>query len=506
MDSAPVEWGIYARKSKKLSVDDHRREQSTEVQIDMGRRAAADEGAVVREHHIFTDLASAYRDVKRSDFDRALHALAEGEIKVLWCAYLDRFSRKGAEDLLKVIGKRRVIFHSDRLDSMVPGDRRRIIDYAEQAREYSERLSERTVDTKSAQRNAGLWLAQAPYGFEVSKDRKLSHHALLGAVVQRIFQYAAEGYSVRSICRQLNTDRVPASRGGLWAPGTIARIIHNPVYEGWQIVTPNDQRPVAYLNRAGERVRVCEPLVAPELASKARAQLTAGTVDQLGGYGKGKRKHELTGLLRCDGCKRSGCSGGTSYVCANSEACPMPFTAKMSTLEAYVFEKWSDKLMTLDPMDPQGLMVAVVDRWTALQRPEETKATQEAQTKLAAAEKRMDQVMSDRAKGVYDGARERYFFPALEEAEEALNEANAELARLGVAGPVDLTIFTEYHLLAGAYQAADSNLRRALLSLAIRRITVCKGPRGYRFDGPKRVKIEWHRAAPISGQIDIKAA
>src|SRR6185312_10052808 len=129
-------WGILARKSKVLNEADVRREVSTDTQRDMGLRAAREAGARVDPAHIWIELGSAY-DVnrERDDFEAALAALARGEIDTLWCYMLDRFSRKGAEDLLKVIGKRRVIFDYDRLDSMEPRDRRRIIDYAEQARE-----------------------------------------------------------------------------------------------------------------------------------------------------------------------------------------------------------------------------------------------------------------------------------------------------------------------------------------------------------------------------------
>ncbi|MDH6122557.1 hypothetical protein ABH930_006836 [Kitasatospora sp. GAS204A] len=127
---------LYCRKSKL--VRGHRQELSTDAQKEQGHRRAHREGYAVRK--VWKDIASGYKDVERADFDRALKALAGGDVPALWAYAVDRFSRKGAEDLLKVIGKAQVIFDMDGLDSNEPRDRRWIINRAEEAREYSENL------------------------------------------------------------------------------------------------------------------------------------------------------------------------------------------------------------------------------------------------------------------------------------------------------------------------------------------------------------------------------
>ncbi|MGW7581314.1 recombinase family protein [Kitasatospora sp. NPDC054768] len=135
---------------------------STDAQEEQGHRRAHREGYAVRK--VWKDIASGFKDVERADFDRALKALAGGVVPALWAYAVDRFSRKGAEDLLKVIGKVRVIFDMDGLDSNEPRDRRWIINRAEEAREYSETLSRRVRDTKEEQRDGGLWVAgRAPW-------------------------------------------------------------------------------------------------------------------------------------------------------------------------------------------------------------------------------------------------------------------------------------------------------------------------------------------------------
>ncbi|MFF2745656.1 recombinase family protein [Kitasatospora sp. NPDC058048] len=53
---------------------------------------------------IFRENLSAYKEgVKRPDFDSAVHALLEGESDCLWVYDSSRYSRKGADDVLKIL-------------------------------------------------------------------------------------------------------------------------------------------------------------------------------------------------------------------------------------------------------------------------------------------------------------------------------------------------------------------------------------------------------------------
>ncbi|HJD85315.1 recombinase family protein [Kitasatospora aureofaciens] len=88
---------------------------SIQAQEDSGRAWAAREGYLVRK--VWIDNLSAWSDVERPEFDKALAAVLEGEVPALWCAYLDRFTRKGIDDIGPILGKARVIFDYDGLDS-----------------------------------------------------------------------------------------------------------------------------------------------------------------------------------------------------------------------------------------------------------------------------------------------------------------------------------------------------------------------------------------------------
>ncbi|WP_406001189.1 recombinase family protein [Streptomyces sp. NBC_00829] len=218
---------------------------------------------------MWKDIASAFKAVKRSDFDRALAAFADEDVPALWAYAIDLFSRKGAEDLLKVIGKARVIFDMDGLDSNEPRDRRWIINRAEEAREYSEGLSKRVCDTKEEQRDAGRWVAgRAPYGYTVSRDRVLSpdeepficHVAThkewtRAALVREMFRMmAGDGESTRGVCRWLNGMGVPSPGGKSWGFAYVHRMTRNPAYYGTQVIQIRPGHPEPYRNAKGELV------------------------------------------------------------------------------------------------------------------------------------------------------------------------------------------------------------------------------------------------------------
>ncbi|MFK0294486.1 recombinase family protein [Streptomyces sp. NPDC090442] len=515
---------LYTRKSKKLRKDDHRREQSTDAQQEQGHRWAHRNGYAVRK--VWTDIQSAFKDVKRSDFDRALRALATGEVPALWCYLIDRFSRRGAEDLLKVIGKARVVFELDGLDSSEPRDRRWIINRAEEAREYSENLSKRVRDTKEDQRDAGRWVAgRAPWGYIVSRDRILSpdetpyvcHLATRtewtrAGLLREMFRKIAEEYaSTLSVCRWLDGMGIPSPGGKSWGFAYVHRMTRNPAYSGTQVIQIRPGHPEPYRNSAGKVVHLKVnggALVTPERQRAARTALSKGHVIPEGTRSKSTRaKHLLTGLLRCAGCGRSVSMGGRAYLCqaaTGGTGCPSIASAKKHSIEEFVFQAWLARLTHADTDDP--IMLAVSERWTARMRPEETEEEQAARAALRAAEAGLKRLLDDRQAGVYDGAAARYFGPLLREANEAIEAARAELSTYNGGGTVQLPFRSaSLDALTAAWDAASLPMKRDLLRLAIDRITVRRAPRqGVRFNGHERLDIEW--AQPTQQQDCEKAA
>ncbi|MFZ3545517.1 recombinase family protein [Streptomyces sp. 4.24] len=105
---------LLLRKSKV--VREGERALSIRAQEDRGRAWAAEHGYCVRK--VWRENLSAWSDVKRPKYDAAMVAVLAGDVPALWVYALDRFSRKGAESVVPILGKARVIFDYERLDSM----------------------------------------------------------------------------------------------------------------------------------------------------------------------------------------------------------------------------------------------------------------------------------------------------------------------------------------------------------------------------------------------------
>ncbi|MFD4141555.1 recombinase family protein [Streptomyces sp. NPDC058572] len=509
---------LLLRKSK--IVREGERALSIRAQEDRGRSWADENGYCVRK--VWRENLSAWSDVKRPKYDAAMDAVMNGEVPCLWVYALDRFSRKGAEAVVPILGKARVIFDYERLDSMDERDRRWIIDRAENAREYSQRLSHNVRGTKGRQRNEGRWLAKAPFGLAAHADtRRLSpdtapYLCLVNgskelspwAVVTRIFKEIAGGTSSRAVARKFNQEGIKSSTGKHWRADSIRAVVIHPAYEGWLTVSPggkSHKAPVHYLNTAGERVRCVEPDVLPlmisaELASRARRVLSGHQIVD-NAPREGRAAHPLTGKVRCGTCGYAMTMDGKSYNCQHRAAagpCTGPASAWRDALEPYVVQAWSERLCAADDEDP--LLIAVAERWQALTSPDETQEIKEARAEIKAAQTALDKFHADDASGWYTGRSARYRIPHKIAAEKRLDAAEDRLSEM-TGGRVDLTFLLNGKA-AEAWQNADPVLRRDLLALAIDSVTVTKAPKqGCRFKGGERVSIVW--ATPDSGNDGI---
>lgn len=507
---------LLLRKSKV--VREGERALSIRAQEDRGRSWAAEQGYCVRK--VWKENLSAWSDVRRPKYDAAMGAVLNGEVPALWCYALDRFSRKGAEAVVPILGKARVIFDYERLDSMDERDRRWIIDRAENAREYSQRLSYNVRTTKGRQRNEGRWLGRAPFGLTAHPDtRRLSpdrtpYTCLVGTreevspwqVVERIFNAVAEGTAARALAREFNRIGLRTINGAQWRAAQILKILHHPVYEGWLTVAVGAaETPTRYVDANGKHVRCVEPSVLPEmipakLASKARRVLS-GAEWTKPAPNPGLPMYALTGKLVCHGCKGPMVKSGSGYRCDRSASggfCPAPTYVQQKPLEAYVVDQWSDRLYRAG--DEDDLLIAVAERWQALTRPEEGDDIKEARAEVKAATAQLDKFHADDASGWYTGRSAKYRIPHKIAAEKRLDAAEERLNELTGGSRVDITWLIEGHA-AKAWHSADAQLRRDLLGLAIDRVIVSKSPgKGKRFKGDERVTIVW--ATPEGAEPD----
>ncbi|GLW15360.1 hypothetical protein Stsp01_21030 [Streptomyces sp. NBRC 13847] len=230
------------------------------------------------------------------------------------------------------------------------------------------------------------------------------------------------------------------------------------------------RRLVVYRNEAGERVGLRTERV--DEAGQRHAQgVAAGKVRPLAGDGfpgAGKASHLLTDLLRCDGCKRAMTFRGLSCKCEKERACgicPAPASAYAGALERKVVGRWLNVVMALEPTD--ALAVKIAERWTALTLPEETEEARGARDALVAAESSLGRLMADRQAGLYDGPAARYFAPLHRDAIDPVEAAQKHLDTVAPRAVLDTSIVDDGQLLRETWEAAELDMRRSLLHLAI---------------------------------------
>ncbi|MER5862187.1 recombinase family protein [Kitasatospora sp. NPDC002040] len=500
---------LLLRKSKV--VREGERALSIRAQEDRGRAWAEENGYCVRK--VWRENLSAWSDVKRPQYDAAMTAVLDGEVPCLWVYALDRFSRKGAEAVVPILGRARVIFDYERLDSSEERDRKWIIDRAETAREYSERLSYNVRSTKAKQRNEGRWLSQAPFGVVADPvTRRLRpdtapYLCLIDGqrevspwdVVSRIFRKIADGISGRALAKAMNREGLRTVTGAQWNVSQIRRIVIHPVYEGWLTVAHGgSHEPMQYVDTDGQPVRCVEPavvdqMIPAELAARARRVMSGNQLIPRT-RAEGRTAHPLSRRMTCAGCNRAASLSGTSYACTTQKLgglCPAPVSVSARALLRFVVQQWADQLH--NAADDDDVMLAVAERWQALARPEDTQALRDARAELKAAQAKLDKFHADDASGTfYVGRSARYRIPHKVAAEAQMDIAEARIAELSGGGRVDITFLTEGHA-AEFWETAAPELRRDLLGLAIDSVVVSKAPRGMgsRFKGSERVSIRW---------------
>ncbi|MEU6633802.1 recombinase family protein [Streptomyces parvus] len=531
---------LFCRKSKAVksrgttAAGRRKQEISIAAQETLGRKVAALLGKQVR--HVWKEVGSASRFRKsgaRDEQSKALTALEKGDIHALWCYRLDRWDRRGAGAILRIIEPedgvpRRLLFGWDEdtgrpvLDSTNKRDRGELIRRAEEAREESEKLSERVKDTKSHQRENGEWInARAPYGLRVVlvtstddegdeyDERKLAVDSddagdpegmTKGDAARLVFTLpVSDGLSYGRTAHRMNELGIPSPNDGLWLAVTVRDMIQNPAYAGWQTTGREDgkQRRLTYYNPQGERVSVMygPPLVSDDEqeAAKRAVKGADGSGVPLDGTPHDTRaKHRLTGLVKCPGCTGKCSRSANGYRCWRSNVagvCPAPTYVAAKGLEEYVAMRWAAKLAASEPDDPFVLTVA--DRWAAYTHPQATEDEKYAKAALRDAEDNMKRLLRDRQNGVYDGPAEQFFAPALQEVRSTLQAAQEAAQATKVSATVDVGWLIDSSDHEDAWLRASEELKKAIMHACIDEIWVTKGQRGKPFDGDARVTIKW---------------
>ncbi|MGV9271436.1 recombinase family protein [Kitasatospora sp. NPDC003701] len=478
---------IYARKSVT-----RKGARNTELSINqqIADGIAWGERNGYRPRFVWVDNGiSGSKDVHRPGYDAGLGALGAGVTRCLWCYKLDRFSRKGALAVLTIMDRlegRRIFFGADGLDTSRPGDRRMIMWRAEDAKEFSDQLSERVGDTWRHSKDAGFWLAaRVPYGLRKStKTRKLkidSSPAIPGQVdgqtkadvVRRIFRECENGMTGPKVAQGLNADGIPSPGGRKWTPTHIYKILKHPAYIGFQPSSDWDDRedPI-HRDSKGKRVRVGEAVVTEAQQKRARAKITGRTA-LLGvrPTKKGVRsipRSRLAGLLFCAGCGYVMIKQGMSYSCRHklrAVGCTNPASVLAEAAELIVFEAWVSRLVASEPDD--ALIEAVAARWLASNRPEVIADRKALQDRVDNAKAALEDLVAARYKRKeFDGPAGEFYPGLLAEAEVELKAAQKALKAVPERSG-DIGCLLDSVLVCEAWDHAPVEKQRELLGLAL---------------------------------------
>ena len=207
---------------------------------------------------------------------------------------------------------------------------------------YSRDMSIKTKSAKYAKMQRGEYQSKiCPYGYRKSADGRMEPDPEAAAVVQLIFQLAAEGINATAITRELFRRNIPtpgqykAARGnhthdisrchGIWSTSTILRILEDERYTGVYVIGKR-----AVLEVGGNRSRLKDreswyiiPDHHPAIIEKAVFDTAQASQLRFSQPNKKKRDYPLKGKAFCGCCGHalSRTMQKTSYYyCRHSEA------------------------------------------------------------------------------------------------------------------------------------------------------------------------------------------
>lgn len=233
-----------------------------------------------------TDLDESGGKLSRPGLDAMMARVESGATDGVAVARIDRLSRAGVADALKLV---------ERLLERDPPAQLAVVDLGVDpttmwgefamtlmlalARMQRRQLTESWSDSQSRAIARGEHFME-PFGYTRGEDRRLHPDGDAGAVRQ-VFEMRAGGRSWQDIANWLN-GRGPSPAGGQWTGRTVKHVVANPVYLG-----------EAYHGQH-RKADAHEPLV-----SRAQWDAAQGEKGQVPA-GEGLL---LTGIIRCAGCR-----------------------------------------------------------------------------------------------------------------------------------------------------------------------------------------------------------
>jgi site-specific DNA recombinase len=311
-------WGIYAR----LSDDKGAEQTATARQIADCRRLAADRGWVVAEAHVYEDVdLSAFKQVRRPEFERLLDDLDAGLLAGVICWKLDRLTRshRDFERLWEIIERRggKLVSLHEQFDTSTPAGEFTLRMMVGMARMESQNIALRLRSRLAEKREAGQPHAggNRPYGYRADF---VTVDPAEAAVMREAAARLLAGETLREVTKDLNRRGLLSSTGKPWSPPTLRRTLASPRLAGLRVHWRREPTATGRSRRVREVVGpgTWEPIFDQETH---QALLALFEDPARRSQTRQPRVHLLAGLLRCGRC------GGPMYVQSHGRGRPKDY-------------------------------------------------------------------------------------------------------------------------------------------------------------------------------------
>ncbi|MFF8533341.1 recombinase family protein [Streptomyces sp. NPDC015532] len=473
-------------------------------------RAASAEGIAIRHVH-FEQRSASKAYVRREEFENATQAILDGRSRTLYVWRTDRLSRRGMGAVDRLIDQfrgARIVVTSEGLDSSKPGMRIIFGILADRAREEAKAIAQRTKTGGDAHKTEGRWPGGVvPYGLRCPKGTgKLEHDPAEYPTARRIAAWLLDGVTPASIANTLNAEGTRTRKSKMWRAQTVIHLAQSP---SWAGLIPDRERA---RDEHGDHIdkwhRGGNPLMAPDghpvaagvgvvtyaewerirliISGRSRPGTTIGDRTR----GVRRAKTILTGILRCPFCKGAMGNGGRNYRCLarinqGESVCKGAATLRERADEAAAV-LWINHIVNLPPDSPT--ILAIARRWLSYEDPAVEARKQAVTRALDDAVEREAQLRKERfILSRISEADYEYLWGALNAQIESLK---AELAE--VSAGADLSPLMDPEALIDLWNSAGVDGQRALLSAALRRVTLLPaGGKGDRTPILDRMEPEW---------------
>jgi DNA invertase Pin-like site-specific DNA recombinase len=363
---------IYARLSAEEEV---RGGMSLDMQVARCQEYADGNGLHVAG--VFQDYGFSGKNTRRPSFEAMRAGLPEVDGVIVW--KLDRLSRRVRDvyNFLEDCDRKGKGFISvaERFDTTTAMGRGFLGIAAVFGQLEAEQVAERTREGNRYRAKEGIWLYQAPFGYDYSTtSKKLTpgERADDCVTVFRVFVETCGNYSATA--RRLNEAQLASPKGRGWSAQGVKDVITNPVYRGT----------IKYVDVEGTgewpAIVPADLLAETDRLIKGQRRLPRGRTS-LG-------RHPLSGRLTCHECgapviiQLRKPNGTTMLRCRSARhglGCSQPgFTGKrLEELWLHGLEKaWAEEVVDVKATDLAGLGKS--DGWVSPKQRERRKASLEA--------------------------------------------------------------------------------------------------------------------------------